>query len=144
MPQVVSQPVWLSDLIVEKSGGSTFTPLLKSEPLDNVWLLSLSEELHWGPLGRKIGEGVLPSLSGVGIDLPSISLFSGGPVWDSETLEESSWSSVETDISDSLEEGLRMEVLSIDVMHDIWLLVELVAVEVLNSNTYIRVKIIMN
>jgi len=132
---VVSQPVWLSDLIVEKSGGSTFTPLLKSEPLDDVWLLSFSPELHGCPLRVEISHGVIPSLSGVSIDLPSISLFRGGPVWYSETLEESSWSSVEGDISDSFEERLRVEVLGKDVMHDIWFLMELVHIEVLDSNS---------
>jgi hypothetical protein len=30
-----------------------------------------------------------------------------------------------------------MEVLGIDVVHDIWLLVELLAIKVLDSNTYI-------
>lgn len=76
-------------------------------------------------------------MSGVGIDLPSVSVFGGGPVWNLESLEEGSWSSVEGDISHSLEEGLWMEVLSIDVVHHIWLLVEFLAIEVLNSNTYI-------
>ena len=33
--------------------------------------------------------------------------------------------------------GLWMEVLSIDVVHHIWLLVEFLAIEVFNSNTYI-------
>jgi len=74
-------------------------------------------------------------LSGVSIDLPSISLFRGGPVWNFETLEESSWSSVEGDISDSFEEGFWVEVLGINVMHDIRFLMELVHIEVLNSNT---------
>ena len=111
--------------------------MLKSEPLDNVWLLSLSPELHWGPFGVELSHGVVPSLSGVSIDLPSVSVFSGGPVWNLESLEESSWSSVERYISYSLEKGLWMEVLSEDVVHHVWLLVEFLAIEVLNSNTYI-------
>lgn len=138
---VVSQPVWLSDLIVEKSGGSTFTPLLKSEPLDDVWLLSFTPELLWSPLRVEISHGVIPSLSGISIDLPTISLFRGSPVWYSETLEESSWSSVEGDISDSFEKGLWVEVLGINVMHDIWFLMELVHIEVLDSNSYIIINL---
>lgn len=84
---IVSEPGWVWDLVVEKSGGSSFTELLKSKPLNNIWLLSLSEELHWGPLSGQVSHGVLPSLSGVSINLPSISLVCGSPVWDSETLE---------------------------------------------------------
>jgi hypothetical protein len=66
-----------------------------------------------------------------------VSLLSGCPIGDSETLEESSRSSIEVHISHSFEEGLRVEVLSIDVELDIGLLVELIAIEVFNSNTYI-------
>lgn len=64
-------------------------------------------------------------------------LLGGGPVGDLEALEEGSWSSVEVDITDTLEEGVRVEVLSEDVMLNVWLLVEFIAIEVLNSNTYI-------
>lgn len=71
-------------------------------------------------------ESIVPSLSGIGIKFPSVSLFSGGPIWDSETLEEGSWSSVEGNISDSFKNSLWVEVLSIDVMVDVWLLVEFV------------------
>lgn len=111
--------------------------MLKSEPFDWVWLLSLSPELHWGPFRVEVSHGVIPSLSGVSIDLPSVSLLSGGPVWDSETLVEGSWSSVETGVSNSLKKIFWMEVLSPDVVHDIWFLVEFLTVEVLNSDSYI-------
>ena len=134
---VMSQPSWVWHLVVEKSTRCSLTELLKSEPLNNVWLLSFSPELHWGPFRVEFSHSVVPSLSGIGIDLPSISVLGGGPVWNLESLEEGSWSSVEGDISHSLEEGLWMEVLSIDVVHHIWLLVEFLAIEVLNSNTYI-------
>jgi hypothetical protein len=66
-----------------------------------------------------------------------VSLLSGGPIGYSETLEESSGSSVEVDISDSFEEGLGVEVLSVDVELNVRLLMELVTIEVFNSNTYI-------
>jgi len=81
--------------------------------------------------------GVVPSLSGVGIEFPSVLLLSGGPVGDLETLEEGSGSSVELNFSYSLEEGLRVEVLSKNVMLNVRLLVEFIAIEILNSNTYI-------
>tara|TARA_B110000285_G_C14689794_1_gene408532 strand:- start:126 stop:323 length:198 start_codon:yes stop_codon:yes gene_type:complete len=64
-------------------------------------------------------------------------LLGGGPVWDLESLEQGSWSSVEADISYSLKDSFWMEVLGKNVVHDIWFLVELVHVEVLNSNTYL-------
>lgn len=64
-------------------------------------------------------------------------LLSGGPVGDSEALEEGTWASVEVNFTDTLEEGVGVEVLSINVMLNVWLLVEFIAIEVLNSNTYI-------
>ncbi len=81
--------------------------------------------------------GVLPSLTRVGVELPAVSLLGGGPVGDLETLEEGSGLSVEGHIADTLEEGLGVEVLSVDVVLDVGLLVEFIAIEVLNSNTYI-------
>lgn len=66
-----------------------------------------------------------------------MSLLSSSPVRYLESLEESSWSSVEVHISNSLEECLRMEILSINVELNIGLLMELIAIEVFNSNTYI-------
>ena len=64
-------------------------------------------------------------------------LLSGSPVGNLETLEESSGSSVELNLSNSFEEGLRVEVLSINMMLNVRLLVEFIAIEILNSNTYI-------
>jgi hypothetical protein len=81
--------------------------------------------------------GVVPSLSGVGIEFPTVCLLGGSPVGDLETLEEGSGSSVEVNFSNSLEEGVRVEVLSINVMLNVRLLVEFIAIEILNSNTYI-------
>ena len=81
--------------------------------------------------------GVLPSLARVRVELPAVSLLGGGPVGYLEALEEGSGSSVEVDVSHSLEEGLGVEVLSVDVVVDVGLLVEFIAIEVLDSNTYI-------
>jgi hypothetical protein len=64
-------------------------------------------------------------------------LLSGGPVGDLEALEEGTRASVEVDLTDTLEEGLRVEVLGENVMLNVGLLVEFIAIEVLDSNTYI-------
>ncbi len=66
-----------------------------------------------------------------------MSLLSGGPVGDLEALEEGARASVEIDLTDALKEGLRVEVLSENVMLNVGLLVEFIAIEVLDSNTYI-------
>ena len=66
-----------------------------------------------------------------------MSLLSCGPIWHFETLKESSRSSVESYISHSFKQGVGMEELSVDVRLDVWLFVELIAIEVLNSNSYI-------
>jgi len=81
--------------------------------------------------------GVIPSLSRVAINLPSVHLFSSGPIWNLESLENRSWSSVETNISYSFNKGRWMEVLSIHMEHEVGLFVELLDIEVLDSNTYI-------
>lgn len=66
-----------------------------------------------------------------------MSLLSCGPVRHLETLEESSGSSVECDISDSFKEGLRVEVLSINVELNVGFFMEFEGIEVFNSNAYI-------
>lgn len=80
---------------------------------------------------------VLPGLSGVGVDFPAVLLLGGSPVGDSEALEHSARLSVETDITDSFEDGGGVEVLGVHVEHDVGLFVEFVAVNVLNSQSYI-------
>ena len=64
-------------------------------------------------------------------------LLSGGPVRNLEALEECTRLSVEANITDTLKESCRVEVLSVDVVLNVRLLVEFIAIEVLNSNTYI-------
>lgn len=46
----VSPSCGVGDFVVEKSARHTSSPLFKSKPLENVWLLSLSNELHRSPL----------------------------------------------------------------------------------------------
>jgi len=79
--------------------------------------------------------GIVPCLSGVGINLPAVHLVSLGPLWHLEALIEGSSFSIEMYISDSLKKGFRMEVLSVDVVHEIWLLVELVVIEIFETDT---------
>ena len=64
-------------------------------------------------------------------------LLSGGPVGNLEALEEGTRVSVEADVTDTLKEGVRVEVLSENVMLNVGLLVEFIAIEVFDSNTYI-------
>lgn len=66
-----------------------------------------------------------------------MSLLSSSPVRDSETLEEGSRLSVEVDVSNSLQKGVGVEELGIDVEVEVGLLPELLVIEVFNSNTYI-------
>jgi hypothetical protein len=133
----VSEPSGLGDLVVEEARGVTLTPLLKSEPVQDVRLESLTGELHRGPLTVQVMHGVFPSLSGVSIELPAVLLLSGCPVGNLEALEEGSGVSVESDITDALMESSGVEVLSEDVVLNVRLLVEFIAIEILNSNTYI-------
>ena len=133
----ISEPSGLGDLIVKEARGGSLAPLLKSEPVENVGLESLTGELHGRPLTVQIVHGVVPSLTRVGIKLPTVSLLSGGPVGYLESLEHGSWSSVECNITNSLKKGIWVEILCEDVMLDVWLLVEFVTIEILDSNTYI-------
>lgn len=126
--------VELWHLIVKETLSEAAAPLLESQPLQNVWFLSLTGKLGWGPLGLHVSHSIVPCGTGVGIHLPAVALLSSGPVWDLETLEHGAWLSVETDVTNTLEKGLWMEVLSVDVMHDIWLLVEFIAVDILNTH----------
>ena len=133
----VSEPSGLGDLVVEEARGVTLAPLLKSEPVEDVGLESLTGELHGGPLGVEVVHGVFPSLTRVGIEFPTVDLLSGGPVGNLEALEEGAGASVEVHITHTLEKGVGVEVLSVDVVLNVGLLVEFIAIEVLNSNTYI-------
>jgi hypothetical protein len=80
---------------------------------------------------------VLPSLSGVSIEFPTVVLLGSSPVRDFEALEEGTGASIEVHLTDTLKKGIRVEVLSENMMLNIGLLVEFIAIEVLNSNTYI-------
>jgi len=62
-------------------------------------------------------------------------LLSSGPLRYLESLIKSSCSSIEVDISYSLEKGVGVEVLSINMEHEVRLLMEFLTIKVLNSNT---------
>jgi len=131
-------PSRLGLLVVEKSGGESLSELLVSEPLKGVRLLAgFTLELHGSPLGVEIVHGVVPGSSGVGIVFPAVVLLGSSPVGDFESLEEGTGLSVESDVTDTLEHGVGVEVLGVQVMHDIRLLVEFVAVYVLNAEASI-------
>ena len=133
----VSEPSGLGHLVVEEARGVTFSPLLESEPVQDVGLESLTSELHGSPLTVQVMHGIFPRLSGVSIEVPAVALFSGSPVRNLEALEEGTRVSVEADLTDALKETIGVEVLSEDVMLNVGLLVEFIAIEILNSNTYI-------
>lgn len=96
---------------------------------------TLSCELHRGGLSSEISKGIIPGISGVCINFPSVSLLGSGPIRDAETLEERSLLSVEGNFSYTLSQSFGMEILSIDVIHVIWFFVELIHIKVFNSNT---------
>ena len=77
---------------------------------------------------------VVPGLTRVSIDLPAIPLLGSCPVGDFEALEDVARFTVESNISDALLQSGRVEVLRVDVVHEIRLLVELVHVEVLDTD----------
>lgn len=59
----VSEPGRLGDLVIEQARAVTFTPLLKSEPVENVGLKAFTSELHGRPFRVEVVHGVLPGLS---------------------------------------------------------------------------------
>ena len=138
---LLSLPRHLGLLVVEKTAAVTSEPVLKSEPLEGVGLLTLTCEDLGGPFGLNVVHGVHPGLTRVSIDVPTILVLVLGPVGDAETLEDGPRATVEGDISDALKEGVWVEILSVDVMHHIRLLVELVAIDILDTETYIIIKI---
>ena len=85
----------------------------------------------------QVVKGVFPSISGVSVELPAVSLLGSCPVWHSEALEDGTGSAIEGYISNSFKNSVWMEVLSVDVVLNVRLLVELIAIEVLNSYSYI-------
>ena len=134
----MSVPSRLGLLVVEESGRESFSELLVSEPLERVGFLTrFSLELHGSPFGVEVVHGVVPGSSGVGIIFPAVVLLGGGPVGNSESLENGTGLSVESNVTDALEHGVGVEVLGVQVMHDIRLLVEFVGVNVLNAEAYI-------
>ena len=138
---LVALPVHMRNFIVEHAGTVASEPVLSSEPLKRIGLLTFTVERYRGPFSLKIVHGVVPGLTRVGIDVPTVHLLVLGPVGDAETLEDCPWSTIEGDITDALKQGLWVEVLGINVMHNVGLLVELVAIDILDAQSYIIIKI---
>lgn len=126
-------PGKLGDFVEEEAGAVATEPVLEAEPLEGVGFLTFSGERLRGPLGLEVVHGVVPGLTRVGIDVPAVLLLVLSPVGNSETLEDGTGASVEGDVSDTLEKGLGVEVLSVNMVHDVRLLVELVAIDVLHT-----------
>jgi len=92
---LVASPAHLGHFVVEETGTESTLEVLKSEPLKRVGLLALTRELLGGPLSLEIVHGVLPSLAGVSIDIPTVLVLVLGPIGDLESLEDSPGASVE-------------------------------------------------
>ena len=134
----MSSPSWLWNFIIEETRGCTFTELLKTEPLQDIWFLTITGKLHWSQLSVHIVNHILPCLLRVEIKFPStISVFSLSPVWNGETLIDSPWSSVECNVADAFKKGVWVEILRIHMHEYIWLLVEFDRVQVLDPKTCI-------
>jgi len=71
----------------------------------------------------------------VEVHFPPVLFFRGGPVGNLEAFEDGTGLSVETDVTDALEQSIRVEVLGVDVVHNVGLLVEFVAIDILDTNT---------
>ena len=138
---LVASPAHLRHFVVEHAGTVASKPVLSSEPLKRVGLLTFTSERYWGPFSLKIVHGVAPGLARVSIDVPTIHVLVLGPVGNAEALEDGPGSAIEGDITDTLKQGLWVEVLGIHVMHNIGLLVELVAIDILDAQSYIIIKI---
>jgi len=130
---LVDLPGHHGGLVVEEAGTEAAHEVLEAEPLERVRILTLTTELLGGPLSLNIVHGVHPGLTRVSIHIPAVLVLVLSPVGDAETLEDGTGTAVEADVTDALKEGLGMEILSVDVMHDIRLLVELVAVHILDA-----------
>lgn len=138
---LLTSPAHLGHLVVEETILEATSPILKAQPLKRVGLLTLTGELFGGPFGLNVMHGVVPGLARVGINVPAVLVLVLGPVGHAEALEDSPGASVERDVSDALEQSIRVEVLRVNVMHDIGLLVELVAVYIFDTKSYIIIKI---
>jgi len=131
----LASPAHLRNLIVEETILEAASPVLEAEPLERVWLLTLTSELFGSPFGLKIKHGVVPGLAGVCIDVPAVFVLILSPVGYAETLEDGPGTSVEGHVTDALKQSVWVEVLGVNVMHDVRLLVELVAVYILDTKS---------
>jgi hypothetical protein len=132
----MSEPERLGLFVIEKSRSYSLTHLFSSKPFNRAWFNSLTEKLDWSTFSHSVLVSMIPGSSRRMVDFILSHLFSSSPVWYFETLENGSGSSVERDILDSISKSRWMEVLSINMMHMHWLLMEFLVVEVINSNTY--------
>lgn len=126
--------VGVGNLVVEEALAVAVTVLLHAEPLKDVGLLALTAELSRGPLSTQVLLGLIPGLAGVKVDVPAVEVLSLGPVGNTEALENTAGLAVEGNLTHTLEKGLGVEVLRVQVEHNVGLLVELVTVNVLDAD----------
>ena len=138
---LLSSPAHLGNFVVEETVAKATEEVLEAEQLEQVRLLTVTSELGGGPLSLEVVEGVLPGLARVSIDIPTVHFLALSPVGHAEALEDGAGLSVEGHVSHTLENSLRVEVLRVDVVHHVGFLVELVAVDILNTEAYIIIKI---
>jgi len=131
----LSLPLELRGLVIEKTGAHTTIEVLEAQPLERVRLLTLTSELLRSPLGLEVSHSVVPGLTRVSIDIPAVLVLVLSPVGNFETLEDSPGATVERYISNTLKKSVGVEVLSVDMMHNIRLLVELIAIDVLDAKS---------
>jgi len=132
----VSPSGWVWDLIVEETGRHASSPLFKSKPLQHVWFLTFTSKLGGSPFRVEIMHCICPRLSWVSIEFPAVLFFSSSPIRNFESFEHGAWISVETNVTHSLKQSWWVEVLRIQVHHNIWLFVELVCVDILHAHAY--------
>ena len=127
----------MGNFVVEQTGRKTVSKELLTESLKWIWLLALTTPRLRSPFSMHIMDCIFPGFTGIWVDFPSVLLLWASPVGNGETLKQGTWHSVESDITNTLQQGLWVKVLHIDVVHDVWLLVEFVDIGVLDSETYI-------
>jgi len=126
----------LRNFIVKETASKTATELFKTEPLKNVWLLTISCKLLRSPFRMHIVHCVIPSSARVLINFPAVLFIWGCPIWYFETFKQCTRLSVETNITYTFKKCCWMEVLSINMEHDVRLLVEFIVVDILNTQSY--------
>ena len=133
----VSVPGRLWDLVEEEARAEALAPLFDTEPLEDVGLLAFAYEGSRCPLGPHVLHSVVPGCPRVDIEIPAVFLLRCCPVRHCEAFEKSTGLPVESNVTNALQKSARVEILRIDVVHNVGLFVELVVVNILHPHAYI-------